>query len=184
MLFRKLVRTMWRYKAQFISMVIMIAIGVGVFTGFNMEWYSLERDLEKIWGDTGFSDFRIVSERGFSAEDAEAVRAIDGVEAVTRYLSVNTTVKGEGDLLALTVNTNMDVSGVLLMEGAEYDASDAEGMWLSDKYAAKNSVAVGDRLTLTYFIIIKISYKVVTIRIIITKLYCHFIIFNCQFFLT
>ncbi|MBQ9534470.1 MAG: ABC transporter permease [Clostridia bacterium] len=150
MLFRKLIRTMWRYKAQFISMVIMIAIGVGVFTGFNMEWYSLERDLEKIWDATGFSDFRIVSEQGFSAEEAEAVRAIDGVDDVTRFLSVNATVKGEGDVLAMTVNTNMDVSGVLLIEGADYDAADGEGMWLSDQYAAKNGVAVGDRLTLAY----------------------------------
>lgn len=150
MLFRKLIRTMWRYKAQFISMVIMIAIGVGVFTGFNMEWYSLERDLEKIWDATGFSDFRIVSEQGFSAEDAEAVRAIDGVDDVTRFLSVNATVKDDGDILAMTVNTNMDVSGVLLIEGADYDAADGEGMWLSDQYAAKNGVAVGDRLTLAY----------------------------------
>ena len=37
MLIRKLFRTAWRYKAQFISMIIMIAIGVGVFLGFNIE---------------------------------------------------------------------------------------------------------------------------------------------------
>ena len=41
MLFKKLLRTMGKYKAQFISMIIMITLGVGVFLGFNMEWYSI-----------------------------------------------------------------------------------------------------------------------------------------------
>ena len=40
MLFKKLRRTMGLYRAQFISMIIMIALGVGTFVGFNMEWYS------------------------------------------------------------------------------------------------------------------------------------------------
>ncbi len=38
MLFRKLIRTMGQYRAQFISMILMIAIGIGAFVGFNVEW--------------------------------------------------------------------------------------------------------------------------------------------------
>ena len=44
MLIRKLFRTAWSYRSQFISMIIMIAIGVGVFLGFNIEWKSIEDD--------------------------------------------------------------------------------------------------------------------------------------------
>ena len=47
MLLRKLFRTAWKYKTQFISMIIMIAIGVGVFVGFNMEWISLDKNINK-----------------------------------------------------------------------------------------------------------------------------------------
>ena len=36
MLLRKLWRTMGIYKAQFISMIIMIALGIGIFIGFNI----------------------------------------------------------------------------------------------------------------------------------------------------
>ena len=43
MLFRKLLRTMGLYKAQFISMIIMIALGIGIFVGFNMEWVSIDK---------------------------------------------------------------------------------------------------------------------------------------------
>ena len=44
MLFRKLWRTMGLYKAQFISMILMVALGVGIFVGFNMEWYSIDKN--------------------------------------------------------------------------------------------------------------------------------------------
>ncbi len=45
MLIRKLFRTAWRYKAQFLSMTLMVAIGVGVFLGFNIEWKSIEYNM-------------------------------------------------------------------------------------------------------------------------------------------
>ncbi len=150
MLRRKLFRTMLRYKAQFISMILMITLGVGVFIGFNMEWYSLEIDTKSVYDETGFADYRIFSEGGFSRQDLEAVLSISGVEDAARYLSVNTSVKGDTDIIALTVNENMNVSGLLLMSGEPYDALSPDGIWLSDQYAEKNNLAPGDSLTLTY----------------------------------
>ena len=150
MLIKKLFRTLWHYKAQFISMVIMIALGVGVFLGFNIEWYSLEVSTQEIFDKTGFADFRIYSDKGLSQEDLEKVLAIDGVEDATRYLSVNTAVKDDTDTIALTVSTNMNVSGVMLMEGEPYSETDPEGIWLSDSSAAANGIHTGDKLTLTY----------------------------------
>ena len=150
MLTRKLFRTIGRYKAQFISMIIMISLGVGVFVGFNMEWYSLEKDTDYIFEQTGFADYRIYSESGFTAEDLEKVRDISGVTDASRFLTVNAAVKDDTDILAIAVSENIDVSGVYLTEGEPYDAESPDGFWLSDQYAAKNNVHVGDKLTLTY----------------------------------
>jgi len=150
MLGKKLIRTFWQYKAQFISMIIMVALGVGVFLGFNIEWYSLERNTGEIYEATGFSDYRIYSEKGFSSDDLEAVMGIEGVQDATRYLSLNTTVKDDTDVIAVTVSENMNVSGILLMEGEEYSPDDPDGIWLSDSYAAANDIQLGDSLTLTY----------------------------------
>ena len=49
MLTRKLFRTAWNYKSQFISMIIMITLGIGIFLGFNMEWYTIEYDTSKFF---------------------------------------------------------------------------------------------------------------------------------------
>ena len=150
MLLKKLFRTLWRYKAQFISMVIMIALGVGVFLGFHIEWYSLDVSTREIYDATGFADFRIFSDKGFTEEDLDKVLAIEGVEDATRYLSVNAAVRDGTDTVALTVSTNMKVSGILLMEGEPYSDTDPDGIWLSDSYAAANQIRVGDPMTFTY----------------------------------
>ena len=68
MLLRKLYRTMLAYKAQFISMILMTALGTGVFVGFNMEWVSIEKNTDAFFEETGYADYRIVSESGFTAE--------------------------------------------------------------------------------------------------------------------
>ncbi len=147
---KKLLRTMGRYRAQFLSMIVMIAIGIGVFVGFNVEWYTIERDTASFFEKTGFADFRVLSETGFSEEDRRAVEALDGVSAAARWLSVNTMVKDDADVLALTVTEDPAVSGFLVTSGGAYDAADAGGFWLSDRYAEANGIAVGDGLTLTY----------------------------------
>lgn len=149
MLIRKLFRTAWSYKSQFISMVIMIAIGVGIFLGFNIEWKSLEHDAFAFLEDTNYADFRIYSETGFSEDDIKAIENIDGVDAATRYFNVNVGIKGTNKSLALNVSENYTVSTMLVMDGVEYNEN-KDGIWLSDKFADANNIKIGDKLTLTY----------------------------------
>ena len=150
MLRKKRIRTFKRYRAQFISMIIMICLGIGVFVGFNMEWYSLLKDTGFIFEKTGFADYRIYSEEGFSEKDLEAIKGIEGVTDATRFLTVNAAVKGDTDVVAIAVTENDAVSGVYLVDGEPYDATSPDGLWLSDQYAAGNGVEIGDELTLTY----------------------------------
>ena len=151
MLFRKLWRTMGLYKAQFISMIVMIALGIGMFVGFNMEWVAIRDNTTAFFEETGYADYRIVAESGFTAAQRETVENLSGVDAAARYLSVSADVlEREGDCVALTVTDNAAVSGFLVMQGEAYDADSADGVWLSDKYAAANDFAIGDAITLQY----------------------------------
>ena len=94
MLLRKLWRTMGLYKAQFISMIIMISLGMGIFIGFNMEWVSIEKNTGSFFDDTGFADYRIVSEAGFTKDDLKSIEDMDGADRASRYICVNADVKG------------------------------------------------------------------------------------------
>ena len=150
MLFRKLIRTAWSYKAQFISMVIMLTLGIGVFLGFNMEWKTIEYDTSRFFEDTKYADYRLYSETGFTKDELNKIASIDGVDAATRYLSVNLEIKGESKKsLALDVSENFTVSNFVLMSGREYDEK-SDGFWLSDKFAKLNNIALGDTVTLEF----------------------------------
>ena len=149
MLAKKLFRTAWKYKAQFISMIIMIAIGVGIFLGFNIEWKSIESDTSSFFENTKYADYRLYSETGFSEEDIENIQEMEGVDAATRYFSMNVGIKDTKKSVALNVSENYTVSKMLVLEGEEYDA-DSNGIWLSDRFAEANDIEIGDTFTVTY----------------------------------
>ena len=150
MLGRKLWRTAKVYKVQFISMILLIALGVGVFVGFNAEWVTIGKDTDAFFKDCGFADYRIIDEDGISSADVDRIRDIEGVTGVSRFLSVNADVAGSDDQLALTVTESAHTSGFVVTEGEEYDRWDAEGFWLMDKYAELNGIKPGDKLTVTF----------------------------------
>lgn len=149
MLLRKLVRTAWNYRSQFLSMIIMIAIGIGIFLGFNIEWHSIESDTSAFFEDTKYADYRIYSENGFTEDEIEAIQEIEGVKAATRYLAVNVTLKDTKKTVSLNVSEDYNVSTMLVTSGNEYE-EEQDGIWLSDRFAEENEITLGDNITLVY----------------------------------
>ena len=94
----------------------MIAIGVGVFLGFNIEWRTIEYNTFAFMEDTNYADFRIYNEAGFTQEEIEQIEAIDGIEAATRYFNVNVDIEGTKKSIALNVSENYTVSTMLVTQ--------------------------------------------------------------------
>lgn len=151
MLLKKMLRTAWSYKAQFISMTLMVMLGVGMFVGFNMEWVSIEENMTSFFDGSHFADYRLVNEKGFTGEQLQAITNMEGVRAAARFLSVNVDVKErEGDSVALMVTTDPGVSSFVPVSGGAYDETSADGIWLSDRYAGENGIDVGDTVSFAY----------------------------------
>lgn len=171
MLFKKLLRTMGQYKAQFISMIIMIALGFGVFVGANMEWVSIEKNTNRLFEETGLADYKIYSSSAttggvtatFSEDDLQKIKELDGVKDAARFFSVNadvTLVNGEKiktekdgsgkdkiPRAAITVTESENVSFFNLTSGEAYDGASTDKIWVSDKFAEEKEIKVGDTLT-------------------------------------
>ena len=171
MLFKKLLRTMGQYKAQFISMIIMIALGFGVFVGANMEWVSIEKNTNRLFEETGLADYKIYSSSAttggvtatFSENDLQKIKELDGVKDAARFFSVNADVtlingekiKTEKDgtgkdkipRAAITVTESENVSFFNLTSGEAYDGASTDKIWVSDKFAQAKEISVGDTLT-------------------------------------
>ena len=150
MLFKKLLRTIWHYKAQFFSMIIMVLLGVGIFVGFQGEWFSIEKNTFSFYEQTGFADYRLICETGYSLEEMEKIQSIEGVNKVSRFISVNTNETKDNDVISVNVTTNFEVSSFILTDGEKYDESSLDGVWMSDLYAEKNDYKLNDDISLKY----------------------------------
>lgn len=147
--FKKMWRTLGKYKAQVISMIIMIAIGVGVFFGFNVEWYSIDRNTNKFFENSNFADYKIYSQTGFSTDDKIKIDSIDGVTESSRALSVKVGVQNKDANLALNTVEDFGISTFTVTSGQEYN-KEILGVWLSDKFAKANDYDIGDQISLVY----------------------------------
>lgn len=156
MLKKKLFRTIRIYKTQFISMIIMVAIATGMFLGFNIEWYSIKVNTEEFYEETKFADYRIYNQTGFSYDDLEKIKSIEGIEDATRCLQFNATIKNTDKILSLITCENMNVSNFINFDenkknsGMVYDVNNTEGLWISDKFANINNISLNDKLVLEY----------------------------------
>lgn len=151
MLFRKFWRTFLLYKIQFFSMIIMIALGVGIFLGFNIEWVSIKKNTDIFFEETNLSDFKILNEFGFTKEDVDTLSLDPQIKIASRSLSIQTDVKNKVDnTITLTVVEKEGISNFITVKGAEYDKNSLNGIWLSNTYAKKNEISIGDEVTLIY----------------------------------
>ena len=90
-------------KARFISIMAIIALGVGFFAGIKSTSPSMYRLAEDYYNETRLMDFRLVSTAGFTEEDVAAVAATEGVQSVmpSYFADVMTSAEDGGDILRL-----------------------------------------------------------------------------------
>ncbi|HHV98639.1 MAG TPA: FtsX-like permease family protein [Clostridiaceae bacterium] len=80
--YKDLLRTIYKSKARFLSIMVIIAIGVGFYAGINATEPDMILSADKYYKQNKLSDFRIVSPLGFREEDILNVRKTDGVGKV------------------------------------------------------------------------------------------------------
>ncbi|MBR3972282.1 MAG: ABC transporter permease [Ruminococcus sp.] len=69
-------------KARFISIVLIVMLGVGFLVGLNSTAPSMYKVAETYFEDSNLMDFRLLSTVGFTEEDINAVKEIEGVDDV------------------------------------------------------------------------------------------------------
>lgn len=143
---KKMLRTFRVYLAQTISMIIMIVIGVGIFIGFNMEWKTIEYNVDNFFSQCETPDYTAYSDNGFSETDRINIEKINGISDVSRQLTFDTTYNDK--TLSCNIIDNYKLNKFYLVGGKDYDET-LVGIWLSDEFAKCNNVTIGDKITIT-----------------------------------
>lgn len=123
MLLRNTLRDIGRTKARFISIMLIIMLGVGFLVGINSTAPSMYAVAEDYYEDTNLCDFRLISTVGFTEDDVEAVKNTQGVKDVMPSYFTDVLLSGDsGEVVRLyalpKAYTGCDViNKLVLLEG-------------------------------------------------------------------
>lgn len=149
MLRKKLYRDIRFNKSQFITIFLMVLLGVFVFAGVHAYMDGMEKSGDRFYKENNFQDLWLIGEN-FSKDDLEKVKSTKNVKDAERLLTVMTSLKDFDDvtLEANFIETN-NISKMYIVEGEEFD-KEKSGVWI-DSYLAKNlNLKVGDEITFSY----------------------------------
>lgn len=119
-LLKDIFRDIRKSLGRFLSITLIIALGVAFFTGLTIAPEDMKRTADKYYDDYNLMDIRIVSNLGLTEDDLEEVRKIEGIETVEAAYSLDVLVEYEDNELVVKVHSlpsDHGINRVRLMEG-------------------------------------------------------------------
>ena len=118
-LFRKMLRDIWRLKSQFLSIFIMCALGMLIYSGIEGVWNGMEQEETAYFKDSNLADIWI-SGLGFDNDDIGQIKELDGINETqlsaveSAYLDSDSNVN-----ICLISNKDNKISKPLCINGNE-----------------------------------------------------------------
>ncbi|HEX9062558.1 MAG TPA: FtsX-like permease family protein, partial [Clostridia bacterium] len=147
-LWRKLVRDLWQSKGQFISVLIVVVIGVMFYSGINSTFMNLTDASNKYYTEYRLGD--IWASFTKTPEDIERkVKTLPFVKMATGRIvqDVNTNISGDNAVLRLITlpDEKKDiVNDIFIKSGKYFDNSQDNQCLLEDSFFKANNLKIGD----------------------------------------
>lgn len=149
MLRKKAFRDIKNNFSQFITIFLMVFLGVFVFAGVHAYMDGMKQSGEDFYESNNLQDIWIAG-KNFSKEDLEDIKKLDNIKDAERELTLTTTLDNFKDV---TIEANFiesnNISKMYVVDGEGFE-KDKEGIWF-DSYLAKNlNLKVGDEISLSF----------------------------------
>ena len=149
MLKKKMIRDIKKNLSQFITIFLMVLIGVMVYTGIEAYMDGMTDTANRFYTNNNLQDLNIMG-INFSKENLETVKEIENVNDAERKLVINA-INGENadkNFLVSFIESN-NISKFYIVDGIPFDVS-KKGVWLDEFYANENKLKVGDKIKIKY----------------------------------
>ena len=146
MLNRKMFRDIKNNLSQFITIFLMVAIGVMAYSGIEAYMDGMSKTADKFYKENNLQDLNVIG-TNFTNEDLENIKKIDNVKDAERKLSVTGVTDNDKTLLLNFIESN-NISKFYVYEGEEFD--NESGVWLDYFYSQENNIKVGDIILVKY----------------------------------
>lgn len=147
MLNKKLFRDIRNNLSQFITIFLMVLIGVLAYSGIEAYMTGMEKSGNKFYAENNLQDINVVGK--LSRNDVSLIKELNNVNDAEGKLSVNTKMVSDEDITLLTnfIESN-NISKFYIVSGDEFSATD--GIWIDNFFAEENNLKVGDIIKFKY----------------------------------
>ena len=143
----KMLRDIKKNLSQFITIFLMIMIGVMAYSGIEAYMDGMKETADKFYQENNLQDLNIIG-TNFTKDDLENIKNIDNVKDAERKLSVTGTTDNDKTLLINFIESN-NISKFYIIDGEEFDVNKS-GVWLDNFYAIENNIKLGDTILVKY----------------------------------
>ena len=147
MLYKKMFRDIKKNLSQFITIFLMVMIGVMVYSGIKAYMDGMTDTANRFYKNNNLQDLNVVG-NNFTVDDLGEIIKINHVKDAERKLSVTGTTDEYKTLLINFIESN-NISSFYVVEGIKFD-SNKSGVWLDEFYARENDIKIGDRIKVKY----------------------------------
>lgn len=140
---------MKQQKSQFLTICLMVLIGVMVYTGIEAYMTGMQDAADSFYETKNLQDLDVLG-TGFTEDDLQAVKELDNVADAERKLTL-TALDGDDTDKSYLVNfiESNHISSFYVVEGLSFDVT-KKGVWLDSFYADANDLGVGDTIHIKY----------------------------------
>ena len=146
MLKRKMFRDIRHNLSQFITIFLMIMIGIMAYAGIKAYMDGMAKTADKFYTENNLPDLNVMGY--LNHDDLNEIKKIDNVEDAEGKLSVSATTDNDKILLLNFIETN-NISKFYVYEGEAFNPSKS-GIWLDNFYCEENDIKIGDTILVKY----------------------------------
>ena len=147
MLKKKMFRDIKNNLSQFITIFLMVAIGVMAYFGIEAYMSGMQETADKFYTENNLQDLNVVG-TNFTESDLQKIKSIDNVKDAERKLSITGITNDDKTLLLNFIEEN-NISKFYVKDGEKFDKNKS-GVWLDEFYAKENKINVGDKILIKY----------------------------------
>lgn len=142
MLKQKMKRDIKNNLSQFITIFLMVAIGVMAYSGIKAYMDGMTETAKVFYEENNLQDMNVYG-INFTESDLEKIKSIKNVKNAERKSSITATTDNDNTLLLNVIETN-EISKFYVIDGEGF--SNKDGIWLDNFYAIENNIKVGDTI--------------------------------------
>mgnify|MGYP005776058921 CR=1 FL=1 len=133
-------------KARFISIFLIVALGVAFFSGIQAASPDMRYSGDAYYDESNLMDLKVMGTMGLTEQDVSALKNVDGVETAEGAYSTDVLLGGSDAVQVLHVESlNEEVNQVTVSEGRLPERSGE--CFLDKEFADSGDYKVGDTIT-------------------------------------